>query len=294
MNSRRFCFTLNNPVQDEQETLSNLGDTVRYLILGNEVGESGTPHIQGFVVFHSPVSFIEAKRRIGERAHIEVARGSSVQASEYCKKDGDYVEVGKLPDGQGKRTDWEKYKEWIVGLGRRPSSREILLEFPHLYARYRTACIEYADALNETIKLTDGEPRFGWQTRVKGIIDGEVHDRKVYFVVDIVGNKGKSWFCKYALSTYPERVQVLRVARRDDMCYCIDVDKDVFLFDVPRAQMEFLQYSVLEMIKDRMVFSPKYMSTMKVLRKESHVIVFCNELPDNTKMSLDRFEVINI
>ena len=72
------------------------------------------------------------------------------------------------------------------------------------------------------------------------------------------------------------------------MAYAVDPDKRVFFINVPRLGMEFLQYSILEQLKDRMVFSTKYTSEMKVLRTNVHVVVFCNEMPDMDKMSADR------
>lgn len=46
--------------------------------------------------------------------------------------------------------------------------------------------------------------------------------------------------------------------------------------------MEFFQYSVLEKLKDQLIFSSKYYSRVKVLLHP--VLVFCNEMPDETKM----------
>lgn len=74
----------------------------------------------------------------------------------------------------------------------------------------------------------------------------------------------------------------------------IDVRSNIFLFNVAREQMQFLQYSVLEMMKDRMISSPKYESQMKILHDTPHVIVFSNEQPDYAKMSADRFKVTNL
>lgn len=293
---RRFCFTINNYTDQHVSTLETLGasDTVRYLVYGREVGESGTPHLQGFIIFTNSTRFSVAKTRIGDTAHIEVARGSSKQAADYCKKDGNFTEHGEFPDCQGKRSDWDSYKEWIHDIGRVPSRSEIVVKFPGLYARYRRACIDYAEAIAPPPVLTTSEPRFGWQTRAAGILEAEPNDRTVNFIVDPVGNSGKSWFCKYALTKYPDRVQVFRIGKRDDLAFCVDIDKDIFLFDIPRGQMMYLQYSVLESMKDRMIFSPKYESSFKILRKVPHVMVFSNEAPDEASMSEDRYNIINI
>lgn len=296
MASRRFVFTINNFASDDVDRIRALGasDSVRYAVFGRETGDSGTPHLQGFVIFSNTTTFSVAKGRIGDRAHIEVARGSSRQAADYCKKDQDFEEFGDFPGNQGRRNDWDSYKEWILELGRVPSRTEIVVKFPGLYARYKRACVDYAEAIAPKPVLTDTEPRFGWQTQVAGIIDGVPNDRTVNFVVDPTGNSGKSWICKWALTKHPERVQIFRIGKRDDLAYCIDIDKDIFLFDIPRGQMTYLQYSVLESMKDRMIFSPKYESSFKILRTVPTVIVFSNEEPDMNAMSADRYRVINI
>lgn len=293
MPCRRYCFTINNWTQADVDRLDALD--VKYLVYGRETGESGTPHLQGFVIFGNSVSFNVAKTRIGANAHIEETRGKSQQAAEYCKKDGDFVERGQLPSSQGQRSDWDEYREWIVDdLGRIPSRHELVLRFPKLYARYKRACLDYAEALAPAPRLTESTPRFGWQTRVAGIVAGDPSPRVINFVVDPTGNSGKSWMCQYFLTEYPERTQVLRIGKRDDLAYSIDIEKDIFLFDVPRNQMVFLQYSVLESLKDRMIFSPKYESSFKILRMIPHVVVFCNEEPDESALSQDRYNIITI
>jgi len=54
--------------------------------------------------------------------------------------------------------------------------------------------------------------------------------------------------------------------------------------------MEYLQYSFLESVKDGMIFSPKYDSTTKFMEQKCHVVVMCNELPDISKLSRDRYK----
>lgn len=93
--SRAYCFTLNNPTEDEFRDLLDI--KCRYIIAASEVGESDTPHVQGFIYFAEAVSFSSVKRLIGGRSHIERARGTTAQAIAYCQKDGDYVEFGIPP-----------------------------------------------------------------------------------------------------------------------------------------------------------------------------------------------------
>jgi len=284
---------LNNYTSEEEDNIASL-TTVKYLVYGREVSESLTPHLQGFVIFNNTISFVSAKAKLGERCHLEATKGTSKQASDYCKKEGNVFEFGICPSSQGSRTDWDVYKEWILDIGRVPSRLEIVRNHPSLYARYRKACVDFAEAIVPPPRLTESEPRLGWQLRVGAIPESPPCDRSIYFIVDPTGNSGKTWMCQYFLTKYPERVQVLRIGKRDDLSYVIDIDKDIFCFDIPRNQMTYLQYSVLESLKDRMIFSPKYESSFKVLRSVPFVMVFSNEQPDMNALTHDRYKIINV
>lgn len=110
--STRWCFTLNNPTDDETESV--MGFDCKYMVIGNEVGESGTPHLQGFIIFTS-AKRLNAVKKLQSRAHWEPARGTSKQAADYCMKDGDYEEYGELPDhakgGEGEKERWALAKK---------------------------------------------------------------------------------------------------------------------------------------------------------------------------------------
>lgn len=296
MAPRRYCFTLNNYDAADEARLAELaaGDRVKYLVYGRERGDSGTPHLQGFVIFNSSVVFNTAKSLLGDRCHLEPAHGTSLQAADYCKKDGDFVEFGDAPTQQGKRSDWDAFKDFVVELGRVPSSREIVLAYPSLWARYKRACVEYAEALIAPPVLTDSQPRPGFQADVARYLEADPVPREIMFVVDPAGDSGKSWLCQYALSRWPDKVQVMRIGRRDDMAHVVDVHKSIFMIDVPRGQMIYLQYSVLESLKDRMVFSPKYDSCLKILHSLPTVVCFSNEDPDMNALTADRYKIINV
>lgn len=84
---------------------------------------------------------------------------------------------------------------------------------------------------------------------------------------------------------------MLSIGKNADLAHAIDESKRVFVFDIPRGSMEYLQYGILEQLKNRMVFSAKYNSTTKILHQKPHVIVFCNEDPDMDKMTNDRYNI---
>lgn len=96
--NRGFCFTINNYTEATKINLDSL-EGIAYMVCGCEVGESGTPHIQGYVHFEQPKTLKYVRARIP--GHIEIRRGSVEQAANYCKKTGNFTETGTLPKGAG-------------------------------------------------------------------------------------------------------------------------------------------------------------------------------------------------
>lgn len=99
---RQWCFTINNYTKSEYDLAVAL--ECKYLVVGKEVGESGTPHLQGYVWFKKQY-LRSTVSKIFPRAYLTPAKGTPQQASDYCKKDGDYFEKGTLTTQQGKRND---------------------------------------------------------------------------------------------------------------------------------------------------------------------------------------------
>jgi len=107
--ARSYCFTLNNYSEPERVAITEVD--CHYLIFGEEVGESGTPHLQGYINYNDAKS-LKACQKLIPRAHWEVTKGNPIQASDYCKKDGVYFEKGKLPV-PGKRNDIQIVRDQV-------------------------------------------------------------------------------------------------------------------------------------------------------------------------------------
>lgn len=101
---RNYCFTHNNYPD------TSLEDSIdcKYIIYGKEIGDSGTPHLQGFISFKSQRALSGVIKAL-PGCHVEVA-ASPDSAITYCKKDGDFTERGSWAS-QAQKGEKEK-KRW--------------------------------------------------------------------------------------------------------------------------------------------------------------------------------------
>ena len=107
---RTFVFTFNNYPD------TSLVDTLecKYMLYGKEISSSGTPHLQGFVVFMSPRSVSGVIKAL-PGCHVEPCK-APVEAQAYCKKDGDWVDRGTPPltpadGGDLEKERWKRIRE---------------------------------------------------------------------------------------------------------------------------------------------------------------------------------------
>lgn len=295
--SRFWCFTVNNPTEDDEQSVTDFLSSrfTTYGIFGREVGEGGTPHLQGYVILHRAQRLSYLRNRLTPRGHYEIARGTPEEASEYCKKDGDFEEFGTFPvSNQGHRSDLDRVVAWIDEFteanGRPPTSPDFAKHQPNAYIKF-PRLVRAAELRCPPRRLEFGELN-EWQQQLHDELSmNDADDRKVKFVIDEEGEKGKTWFCRWMLSEYPDDVQVLGVTKKEDIAHMLDTTKQIFLFNCGRDDLQYLSTKLLEALKDRMVPSPKYGSRMKMWYKKVHVVVFGNEMPDETKLTADRYDI---
>lgn len=133
---RAWCFTINNYTQDHWANLQLLvaaDARPSYLVVGKEIGDSGTPHLQGYAHWANSRGFAGVKALLGgDAVHLEPARGSAAHNRTYCTKDGDFFEHGDIPS-PGKRTDLHMALELLRESG---SLKQVAEEHPCAYVRY--------------------------------------------------------------------------------------------------------------------------------------------------------------
>lgn len=132
-----------------------------------------------------------------------------------------------------------------------------------------------------------------WQSKILDIVEGERDLRKIYWFWEPVGGIGKSIFVRHLMLKYDGIF--CANGKKDDIYYALGENVKTLIIDLPRSKMGFLGglYTVLEEVKNGMVFSGKYESRTKIFNVPN-VIVLANCLPDMNELSRDRWMIEEI
>lgn len=108
---------------------------VRYLIFETEVGDSGTPHLQGYVYLHKKKSLSAANKFFGLPMHVEVAKADSFCNLEYCtKENGEIFEKGDRPLAQTEKgKKGKQFYEDVIQCCERGDLAKIRKDAPAMY-----------------------------------------------------------------------------------------------------------------------------------------------------------------
>ncbi len=81
--AKDWCFTINNPRRRDWNKVWAM--PYKYLTFQPELGEEGTPHLQGFVQFEEKLR-LTALKKFHKKAHWEKRRGTPYECAHYCQK----------------------------------------------------------------------------------------------------------------------------------------------------------------------------------------------------------------
>jgi len=88
--SKKWCFTLNNYTESEHELILMIfSSNSSKFIIGKEIAESGTHHLQGYVEWPRKIRPISLN--LPSRIHWEKARGTRADNLVYCSKEGNFI-----------------------------------------------------------------------------------------------------------------------------------------------------------------------------------------------------------
>lgn len=291
--SRGWCFTINNYTQEDIDWLNGLN--AKYLIYAKEVGEKGTPHIQGFVHFKNPRRFNTVKK-YHETAHWEKQIGQADACITYCKKrttpPEDIIEIGDPPKSEGGSRPWQKVLD-LIKEGKQYV--DIVEECPghalHAERAIKNLIENFANQkVLDEMKVAFAEKELrDWQKECIDKLENQ-NDREVLWIVDYTGNSGKTWLGKWLVAM--KGAFYTTAGKKADVMHAWQRQEYVVL-DLSRQKSEFMNYEMIEEFKNGMICKTKY-DSKTVVAKSCKVIVFSNWDPDRTKLSQDRWNVVTL
>lgn len=128
---RAWCFTVNNWTEDQVTKLQEL--PCNYMVIGKELGEQGTPHLQGYLELENAKTFRALKKLLFDEIHLENQKGTAQQASDYTKKGGDFWEIGAMSKPQGFRSD---LNDAINTMMDSKSLKQVAKDHPQVYIKF--------------------------------------------------------------------------------------------------------------------------------------------------------------
>lgn len=146
-----YTFTLNNYNDGHITLLRDLttrNDSFTYIIYGKEVGEKGTPHLQGYIQLSGGKRLRTVKNLMGlPTLHLEAAMGSDEHNFNYCSKDNNFEEYGERRAIRAKRASSStprpsvQFQEIVRQIKAGASLRDIIQEFPMEFIKHHAGII---------------------------------------------------------------------------------------------------------------------------------------------------------
>lgn len=137
-----------------------------------------------------------------------------------------------------------------------------------------------------------------WEKEILEKIKEEPDDRTIWWYWEPEGLAGKTQLCKY-LTVHHGAIPVSGKGADVRNAICTHLKDtgtcpDLVVFPIPKCyNLEYLSYEALENVKDMYFYSGKYEGGV-VCGPNPHVFVFANEEPDYSRMSSDRWKVVEI
>lgn len=133
---------------------------------------------------------------------------------------------------------------------------------------------------------------YPWQKWVENIIKQIPDERSIYWIWEENGNRGKTALTKYLCAKYGA---IPVEGKKNDILYvCAEYPSDIYIFDLSRTTKEqHGLYDSIEKIKNGLFMCAKYESR-PIIRNCPHVIIFANYLPDQEKLSADRWKIYHV
>lgn len=252
--TNRWCFTLNNYSEEEYKNIMERLNTHKYIIGKEANTSSGTPHLQGYIELKNTRKRLQGMKKLLDNERIH------------------------LEPAKGNREQNFQYcskEENYVSNLYPPTKKEIILKAKFDNIKWKT-----------------------WQQEIINIIEGPKEERIINWFWEPTGNIGKSFLAKYIYCKY---TTIIGDGKKEDVLHQVikfqeehEKEPEVILLDIPRYNHTYINYGLIEKLKDGLAFSGKYEGGIVLLENTPHIICFANYPPNKEFLSEDRWNIIKL
>lgn len=219
LSSRKWCFTLNNWTIDEKKYLITTFKEKKWkYVIGDEIGEKNTPHLQGYIEHKSPITFKYLKK-LNKRWHLERAKGSTRDNYKYCSKDGSYISNIELTLTQDEM-------------------KELILKAEYDDVKWRPWQKNIIDILDKT----PDKRKIHWRWETSGNSGKSYLAKYLALTRDVIICSGKK------ADVFNQVLEYVKNGRMPK----------IILLDVPRTSLGYINYDAIEQLKNGFMYSGKY------------------------------------
>lgn len=215
--AKNWVFTLNNYIKADIDELLKFQSSTK-MVFQEEIGEQGTPHLQGVISFEKKV---RPKNifNFSQAAHWEKMKGTFEQARDYCSKE-DTRKPGSQPYTKGVKL---------------PTSRKL-----DIITELRPGFQSYVDCI---IKGKPDDRCIYWFYEEHGNMGKSALAKYICFHYNAIICSGKAADIKYMCVKYNEKNGFY---------------PEIIICDIPRTAENYLSYAGLEEVKNGCFMSSKY------------------------------------
>lgn len=110
---KKWSFTLNNWSKEEEcAILKFFRENCTFSIMGEETGEQGTKHLQGYFEIKTKKRLSWLKNNLNKRLHLEKSKGSKQDNIDYCSKEEGRIYINGRLNRQPKILKYEQLYPW--------------------------------------------------------------------------------------------------------------------------------------------------------------------------------------